>query len=246
VITPETPSSADTGHLVIVSLPLDERTRALVDQLRDILHSSRNDSDQRVLDLLNHTNFALGNGTSLGITDMNLKISRANIAAVLAGSHAESNLSLLPLAPLSDSVEKSATPVIIDPVFNVKPVRPAVQAGEGSANQSSVISVPGVVSVDVSWPVVLTAPATELPRPAAASKSDEGDRAPASIGENVSALGSYIVERVSAEFSPGQQSLVLLVDPQPSRPANSNRKYSGATEPAKQDIVISTADMVIV
>jgi hypothetical protein len=53
------------------------------------------------------------------------------------------------------------------------------------------------------------------------------------LADSVRAFGNYVVERLTAEFSPGQQSLVLLVDPQPSRPAGLARKSADdAIEPS--------------
>lgn len=222
-----TTPSTDTDHLVIVSLPVDEATRQFLNQLRDLLHSSQADAQQRVLDLVNHTSLPAGYSVNPAVAagfaglDAALPLSSdflnggsANLAGLALGQAISDGAALVPPGEhFFDGTSGRFVPQSI----NAEVLSPR----EG-------FFLNGVVNVDVSWPVTLAAGAPVLSRSATARRSDDGELLPKTLAQSVSALGSYIVERFTAEFSPGQQSLVLLVDPQPSRNAAANRKASAS------------------
>ena len=73
------------------------------------------------------------------------------------------------------------------------------------------------VEIDATWPVAVAPAPAESPRQTTTVAPRENDAGQLGLEDGVRGLGNYIVERVSAEFSPGEQYLVLLVDPKPIR-----------------------------
>jgi hypothetical protein len=73
------------------------------------------------------------------------------------------------------------------------------------------------VEIDATWPVAVAPAPAESTRQTTPVAPREDDAGQLGLEDGVRALGNYIVERVSAEFSPGEQYLVLLVDPKPPR-----------------------------
>lgn len=234
----------DGNHLVIVSLPLDERTRALLDELRTFLHSSRTDTEQGIIDLFNHAPALTSSAIAPLTTDVALKSAPINLPSINLWSHGDSLLGAAPLPQLGLLAEKAAAPVSLDHIFNLKPSSSAGQAAVENATAlvATSITVSGVANVDVTWPGADAQTISEVSRPVSASVTDP-QSAPATIMDNVRAFGGYVVERMSAEFSPGQQSLVLLVDPQPSRPVG-NRKNSAATADDQFELPLSGVSVV--
>jgi hypothetical protein len=214
----------DSSQLVIVSLPLDERTRALLGQLRDLLQSTNGDSQQQVLDLLNNyaglveshaVNPILAGGiVGPGALDL------AALTAVIHGNLDAGNLGAKQLSPEGSALIPLATHRLGGDLGLV--TSQSVDQAPGLFPDQ--LSVGGVVSVDVTWLPALDAVAPLPPLSSGAHGSSEQILLAPTLSDSVRALGTYIVERVSAEFSPGQQSLVLMVDPQPSRRAEPNRK----------------------
>jgi len=243
-ITAPTPSS-EPDRLVIVSLPLDDQTRALLAQLHDILQSQHEGSGDRVLAVLNQSRIPALNLANPVVADHDGSQNTAELPAAIIkdGSllQAVANATLTPISGPSQIIT-GAHQMIDAPNF----VLPSTDA---ATNQiGGVLTVPGVVDVDVKW-VPNFAPVQGSSEVAASSPISE-KAAALSVADGVRALGSYIVERFSAEFSPGQQSLVLLVDPQPSRAASNSRKSSTAdgdyvtTSPF--DVAVPGADVSVV
>ena len=227
-------STVDPSQVVIVNLSLDDRSRAMLDQLRGLLHSSDADSQQKVLDLLNHTNFAVTPSVNPFLADGFI-----SSGALLPGS-------LISLTHLAD-VPFSATirPVDLGVAAATAP-RIDAQLGrflpESVTNVSSDLPSPVAASLvdgDVIWPTVLLTAAELQAQDAATFSAAKTPILSPTLEDSVRTLGTYIAERVSAEFSPGQQSLVLMVDPQPSRRAETNRKFAAESLIAGLDAPIS-------
>jgi len=244
VVTVTPSPSPEPDHLVIVSLPLDERTRALLDQLHEILRSQRSDSGERVLALLKQSHSQALNLTNPLVADQQPLPRPAKIPAAVRDGDLLQAIATGLLTPVSgaDLAAPNAHPMIDAPTFLLPPT-------DAATNQiGGVLTVPGVVDVDVKWTPYFAPISTSA---GFAASSNLGDKVAAiSVADGVRALGSYIVERFSAEFSPGQQSLVLLVDPQPSRGVNNSRKSSGSdadratTSPF--DVAVPGADVAVV
>jgi hypothetical protein len=242
-VTPSpSPDSPAPDRLVIVSLPIDESTRILLEQLHEILHSQRSDSGERVLALLKQSHSQPLTLTNPLVADQQTLSSAAEIPAAIRDGDLLQAIASGVLTPISGADLVAPNAMIDAPTFLLPPT-------DAATNQiGGVLTVPGVVDVDVKW--------TRYFAPVSASagfaaSSNLGDKAAAiSVADGVRALGSYIVERFSAEFSPGQQSLVLLVDPQPSRAVNSSRKSSASegdratTSPF--DVAVPGADVAVV
>ncbi|HVS51486.1 MAG TPA: hypothetical protein VHD62_03955 [Opitutaceae bacterium] len=236
--------AVEPNHLVIVSLPLDERTRALLDELRTFLHSSGIDADQSVIDLFGHASTLTSTVTTANPTDVALKSTPINLPSINLWSHGDTLLGAAPLPQLGLLADKSAAPVSLDHIFSL---RPSTSTGQSATETTpaiapTAISVPGVVNVDVTWPGAVASNVTEAPRASVATDANV-QPAPATVMDNVRAFGSYVVERMSAEFSPGQQSLVLLVDPQPSRPIGTRKN---STEIADDPLQLSLPGVSVV
>ncbi len=219
-VTPTTPF--DPSQVVIVNLSLDDRSRALLEQLRGLMHSTDADSQQKVLDLLNHANSLsagpavnpllpgefnvpialLGDGqpSSLHLTD-----SSANVAA---------SADVIGFTAVGPRFDAPLTRLLPEPVVNV-----ASEIFSSPVVQSSVENGPALSTA------LLASSELGLLDAATVSASEILYSAP-TLGESVRALGNYIAERMAAEFSPGQQSFVLLVDPQPTRRDGNERKAS--------------------
>ena len=236
---PSAPAS-DPSQIVIVSLPLDDRTRVLVNQLSDLLHSSQDDTQQQVLDLLNHASQTTNHTVNPVLTDVFTSPEVLNLT-LLPRSRSDGDLSIPLLGQLGSTKTDARLVDGQNFVGALSHIALTVQDSDAT-NLPDGVSVKGVVDVDVTWPSAMpsTAP-VDVPTPAT-HKTDDSELSHISIADSVRALGSYIVERVSAEFSPGQQSLVLLVDPQPSRNFGANRKSAAARLSAGAEISIPNAN----
>lgn len=215
------PSSSDTDRLVIVSLPLDEATRAFLSQLRELLHSSQADAQQWVLDLLRHNSLAGVHPTNATVAE---KLAASDPTYLLTGDPLRHEITDLGAFSLGHAALDLSPPTpFVERFFTRELSVPVPQSLETGPTTPF---VGGVMDVQVTWPVAIVSAAQAPAQPGMERKSADGDLQPKTLAESVTALGNYIVERVSAEFSPGHQSLVLLVDPQPARNAGANRKSS--------------------
>lgn len=225
VVTP----TPDGDGLVIITRPLDEQMRLYLEQLSQLLHSTQQGSDQQLLNLLNH-------GGPRG-TEVN--------AVAIAESFESWNSPVLPdskfgfAAPLTQTTSAG---VSASTLSSAQFTAPSAEVWQGlnafnktwtaptPASLPDGLGVQNLTEVDISWPVVLAPQET----PSASRKSDNSDAPASTFVGSVQALGTYIVDRVVAEFSPGQQSLVLLVDPQPAsrNSATSKKAASAASAPA--------------
>lgn len=204
----DTPSTEPNDPVVIITLPADERTRAFVAELRELLRSPSSNPQQFVLEFLQRLNppavpvpevanvAALDDRHTGSSTDLFGETEPgsgdADLTADLQSAHASYDLSIdrQLLASSHADVAVAALPDGVVPVNNVE------------------IDVLGATPFrlvdDDNIPVVTDRPVRE-----------NGEEL--SLQDGLQAFGSYIVERVSAEFFPGEQSLVLLVDPKPTR-----------------------------
>jgi hypothetical protein len=218
-----TPTPGGDG-LVIITRPLDEQMRLYLEQLSQLLHSTQQGADQQLLDLLNH------GGPHAPQVD----------AAALAEAFESWNSPVLPaskygFAPVSAVTNGVSKPGLSSSQFTAPSAELWPEFDSFSKTWTAPVTAPlpdglgveNLPQIDVSWPVSLT----PQEMPSSARKSDGGDATTSTFVGSIQALGTYIVERVVAEFSPGQQSLVLLVDPQPSS-RNSTTSKKAASVPA--------------
>jgi hypothetical protein len=228
VDVPTTPSAPDTSsgpdthdskdEFVIITHPLDEQTRLFLEQISRLLHSSDADAGQRVLDLLDQSGIVTPNGN-------------VEIAAQNGGLLASNVLRTAAVGSFSSVTKTTSQPYMDVSKFANVSGELALwtnsdlilsRAVDAKATLPDNLSLSKLVDVDLSWPVSLSP--SEPPHVTRSAKNDSGEIREVPIEDSVRALGSYIVDRVVAEFSPGQQSLVLLVDPQPTRsPAGSKK-----------------------
>lgn len=220
--TPDDGHTVDPGKLIIVSFPLDERTRAFLQELRAVLDASSGDADQIVSEYLAHRGqanssvspliaddagrYAASFHSDVDVTAWAGKMQLPLIAGLgLAGSDAQA----IGTHPLGTDGQRFINESDLFPTQELPvPVNPAT-----------------AMEVDVSWAGMIT-PAAVPYSDARQTKAEASDAVEeVSLADSVRALGNYLVERVTAEFSPGQQSIVLLVDPQPSR-GFGNRKVT--------------------
>jgi len=217
------PGGVGTGSddVVVITVPTDERIRAFIAELRALLASPNSDRQQLVLDFIS-----------------NLPVDRPALAA--APSPVTSELLRLEL----DRMES----------FHAQPIAPALgdlstdpsfvpTLGQYELGLAGILSLPTAEPAG-SEPVLEVLPPAPLPgsidtgtvvatiirnlteAPAATDLSLEGAAAAdlASPAEETRTLGEYIRERIAAEFTPGEQTAVLLVDPKPTRPSSSVRE----------------------
>lgn len=235
-------NTSSAGHLVIVSLPLDERTRAVLDQLRDLLHSTRSDSDQLVLNLLRHSvplttasnpaGGELARSWPINVGALAASVHPTSAAVGIVDPMAELPVGFAPIMLNGDATEVEPLQLFPTNTAGTYPTLP--------------IMVPEVPNILVSWPA-----AGSLPLPSVSSNGEFNKSAssisPTTVLDNVRTFGTYLVERVSAEFVPGHQSLVLLVDPQPTGRNAVVRKAANARESIKTSVpFVTTFDVLTV
>jgi len=203
--------------VVVITLPLDERTRAFIAELRDVLRSSGKDSQQLVFEFMAHHTPNLSLQAAIAGKTALLPASRE----LEAFAHGLSALPMAGEAGPSDyaSVEFGAPE---DPNrdrhhFTDRPIDLGGVDLPGGAPASRPIEI------DATWPVALSPlAARDAGTRMAPSLRRDTESEQLKIEDTVRAFGNYIVDRVSAEFSPGEQSLILLVDPKPARGSGTN------------------------
>lgn len=230
-VNPGQNAGGDSGQLIIVSFPLDERTRVFLLELRAALNGSPGTVERLVADFISEqkqTSVANAGPLVLNQADRFAELDSAlHEHLSLFGPSAE----VSPLAQVSTTVladeflAASAGASSIAPfVDNIQPAftpEPTLSLPVGAPTADDIAWDASAVSVD---------PATVR---SALEGTDSGGAGELALADSVRAFGNYVVERLTAEFSPGQQSLVLLVDPQPSRPASLARKSADdAIEPS--------------
>lgn len=224
-------SPTESGQLIIVSFPLDERTRVFLLELRAALNSSSGNVDRLIAEFIGEQKqspVANAGPLALNQADRFAELDSAlHEHLSLFGPAAEAP----PLAQVSTTVladeflAASAGPSSIAPFAdNIRPAftpEPTLSLPVGAPTADDIAWDASAVSVD---------PATVR---SALEGTDSVGAGELALADSVRAFGNYVVERLTAEFSPGQQSLVLLVDPQPSRPASLARKSADdAIEPS--------------
>ncbi|HYD82634.1 MAG TPA: hypothetical protein VEA63_01250, partial [Opitutus sp.] len=201
----------DPGQVVIITLPADERTRAFIAELREILRTRSGDPQQFVLEFLNRMNPAPTSSVNPMLADSSVSSGRIDSNSVLSESTE-------PVASFGDGGNGAAlASAYVGYQFGVdQPLVSGTSKIFGNKLPDGMFAVPAI-DIDVFWPVApLAAPSSTSARPLDESVEEAPSEQP-TLEESLHAFGSYLVERVSAEFFPGQQSLVLLVDPKPSR-----------------------------
>ncbi len=209
------PPTPTEDPINVITVPLDEQTRAFLAELRHLLRSSDADGQQLVFDFIARN--SLGSGDPV---------------AALAGNEFAplSGLLSAELDRLAQGTGNADTGEIrsLNPAHDAAAALPVSDRFAGGSEEMAGSDLPaglfpaGPMEIDATWPVaVLPAPTRDL-HPATTNPVDEDRPVEIAIEDSVRAFGSFLAERVSAEYSAGEQSLVLLVDPRPSRPAGTN------------------------
>jgi hypothetical protein len=221
----------ESGQLIIVSFPLDERTRVFLLELRAALNSSSGNVDRLIAEFI-------GEQKQSPVANAGpLALNQADRFAELDSALHE-HLSLFGPAAEAPPLAQVSTTVLADEFLaasagaaSIAPfadnIRPAF-----TPEPTLALPVGAPTADDIAWDasVVGVDPATVR---SALEGTDSAGTGELALADSVRAFGNYVVERLTAEFSPGQQSLVLLVDPQPSRPASLARKSADdAIEPS--------------
>lgn len=207
---PGTPSTDPNNPIVIITLPADERTLAFVAELREFLRSSSSDPRQFVLEFLQRLNPSASSAAGAILAENTAALDHrefggfAGPADALDGGSMARNLADAPISAYHDlSIDR--------PLFLSSHTDGAL-----TPLPDNLIPANNQVEIDVLGATPFR-PGNdqESPHPAERPAREDGDEF--TFQSSLQAFGSYIVERVSAEFFPGQQSLVLLVDPKPTR-----------------------------
>lgn len=200
--------------VVVITLPLDERTRAFIAELRDVLRSSNKDSQQLVFEFMAHNAPNLGLQAAITGKTALLPAAPRELEAFARGV---SELSMAGEAGPSDfaTVQFGAPQ---DPhQFTDRPI------DLGGVDLPSIAPASRPIEIDATWPVALSPlAARDTGTGTAPNVRRDTESEKLKIEDTVLAFGNYIVDRVSAEFSPGEQSLILLVDPKPTRGSGTN------------------------
>lgn len=201
----------DPGQIVIITLPADERTRAFIAELREILRTRSGDPQQFVLEFLNRTNPAPASSVNAMLADSPAASGRIDSNSLFSDSTELTGSS----GPRGNGAALESAYVAYE--FGID--QPLVS---GSSNivanklPDDMFAAP-VIDIDVFWPVAPLPPSSGNSARPSGESAEEAPAEQPTLEESLHAFGSYLVERVSAEFFPGQQSLVLLVDPKPTR-----------------------------
>ncbi|HWL17255.1 MAG TPA: hypothetical protein VNR00_16735 [Opitutus sp.] len=233
--TPTTPVPASPpDKLVVISLPLDEKTRAFLLELRNVLNSSSRETEILLAEYLGHP---------LQLQSPLLSSHSVTPEALQNPFGDRSKFDLATDIPLTSIT--AGTPINFESPILLPGHGLFTDRGLPPLPETTVFSAPmgvenklGVpMHVDVSWngfdPVALAEIGNHRNQNGSSPEPEQ------SLAETVRALSTYIVERVTAEFSPGQQSLVLLVDPQPTRGLGTSRKSSLEQMVSAPDLVTS-------
>ncbi len=201
--------------VTIITLPLDERTRHFLAELRDVVHGTGKDSEQIVSEFMAHNGLtAIGAGpTPPKLVGTPAEALRPDVENLIRAAGIVGGLSSPSEAPKADA----------NPTGNDRPLH-APELGiqtPGNFRGWSSVSAPAL-DIDATWPLAMPGHAnSESARPFLPPRK-EVEPVELKLEDSVRAFGNYVVERVSAEFSPGEQSLILLVDPKPTRAAGFN------------------------
>jgi hypothetical protein len=210
------PIHTTPDRVVVISLPADEQTRAFLLELRALLRNDTADTHQLVLDLLAQSaavNVVSGLAQHRNATLTTSATMRVNVDGHLV----ELDGSIQFAAPPDESDSLAAMMIERGPDGEIFVDRPLDLPSNTRPIVDQPVTGPAVdVSFLVETPTHLGSEGDLSPVvPSKTNESAESEATPFVNG--VIALGNYLVERVSAEFSPGQQSMIFLIDPKPSR-----------------------------
>lgn len=210
-----TPPAPIEKPVVIITVPLDQRTRSFLAELRDVVRGTGKDTQHVVSEFMAHGIVPVANATPAPLRLPGLPADAIRPDFEFVRRHNE-----LPSDGPGLSSEVSKGDVSTLPAHSSAPL----EARESWSNfQVPFLKTPPTLTVDATWPVAIPAPvATDSTRPVLPVVRLESAREEIKLEDSVRAFGNYIVERVSAEFTPGEQSLILLVDPKPTRGGTSN------------------------
>lgn len=211
VQSPETP-------VILIVNSLDERSRAFISELRESLRTSSKDSQRLVLEFLNH---AAPDATVPGSASPEVSHAtyRANLRDLEGRQVANETQAVLENQGASETPAVAVAPAVTTEQFvDDHPL-------QFPPSSVSLTTEPvHRVEIDATWPVAVTPEhVSENPRPFVPLGSSTADLTEPKLEDSLRAFTDYVVDRVAAEFSPGEQSLVLLVDPKPTRSAAVNQ-----------------------
>jgi hypothetical protein len=200
-------------------IKLDQRTFAFIAEFRESLKTSSKDSQRVLLDFLSQSateastaaaTMAKPGRTLVHATprDLEVALQRAPIAAGAEWQGAIASVAAGESAPLSALVFDYHTdqPIDLSAATLQLPVEPGPR-----------------IEIDATWPVAVVATQpSENPEPFTPLGLGQPEPVEPRLEDSIRAFTDYVVDRVTAEFSPGEQSLVLLVDPKPNRPGSVN------------------------
>ena len=204
--------------VLVITLPLNERTRAFIAELRDVLRSSSKDSQQLVFEFMaqDAPNFSLQAATTgktalLPAAPRELEAFARGLSALpVTGEASASDFDPMTFGAPQDSNRDQHH-------FTDRPI------DFGGMDLPIFAPASRPIEIDATWPIALS--------PLAARDNGTGmapnlrrdtESEKVKIQDTFLAFGSYLVDRVSAELSPGEQSLFLLVDPKPARGSGTN------------------------
>lgn len=217
------PGGAGTGgdDVVVITVPADERIRAFIAELRALLTNPNSDRQQLIFEFIGNlpVDRPALNAASSTVTSelLRLELDRMesfhaqSIAPVLGDLSTDSSFvptlgqHELGLAGILST--PAAEPAGFEPVLEMLPPAPL----PGSIDTGMVVAaiIRNFAETPVATDVLL-------------QEASATDLLPSS--EETRTLGEYIRERIAAEFTPGEQTAVLLVDPKPTRPSSSVRE----------------------
>lgn len=218
---PPTGSSTGTSPVptekpvTIITLPLDERTRHFLAELRHMVQGTGKDSEQIVSEFMAHNGRPAINTspTPPKLVGTPAEALRPDLESLIRATGIVGDQSSGSAAPKAD-----ANLTTNDRPFHAPELGIQVP---GYFRGRSPLIVPAF-DIDATWPLAMPAHANqESARPFLPPRKDV-EPVELKLEDSVRAFGNYVVERVSAEFSPGEQSLILLVDPKPTRASGSN------------------------
>jgi len=216
-----TPTPAPVPDPVeVITVPLDERTRAFIAELRQLLHGSSPDSQQLLFEFMAGADRASGRllaapaGPGFAPVPLSMPPDWEVLARTVGDAQGltDDNRGLRTF----ETATLFAADRTLDS-FTDQPI--GLPAAELPAGFVSAVTL----DIDATWPVALAPNQSRdsaspfTPRSSGESRAEE-----IKFEDTVRAFGSFLVERVAAEYSAGQQSFILLVDPRPSRPAGTN------------------------
>jgi hypothetical protein len=201
---------------IIVLDGLKKNTPAFIAELREAERTSSKDSQRLMLQFLNHSAPEV-NDTAAIVANVPLRhLNVANLRDLdVAQQAVQVSADVIASEQLNPSVE-AATPELGQRVFSdAFTDRPLQVNGSDSLGWSDANAS---IEIDATWPVAVpTDRPTQTSQAFVPLGSISVDLTEPKLEDSLRAFTDYVVDRVAAEFSPGQQSLVLLVDPKPTR-----------------------------